>query len=410
MTLLFARQPIFDTQNNVYGYELLYRELGQTEYNCSDGDKATATVMAGALEPMGFNQLAEDKKAFINFTENHLIQKTAALFSPQQLVIEVLESVRPLPEVIESIKALKDAGYILALDDYVFRPGYKSLVDMADFIKIDFLLTPPRERLDILKKFGNRKIKFVAEKVETREDFTMALNYGYHYFQGFYFAKPVNVFSRDIPASKFNQLLLMKTLGSENLEFEDLYEVVAKDVAFSYQILKIANSAHYYRGNEATTVAQAALRLGLSELIKWAYIMVLRKMNSEQDETVRFCAQRARTLELMSEKLGLGHKRMVFFTLGILSMLDVLTGYSMETLLRDLFVDEEVSRLLLGHLDDSSMSLCYRLVLAYEKGNWPLVTDLCARLGITESDIAQAYLDAITWMGKSNLHYSSMGY
>lgn len=126
----------------------------------------------------------------------------------------------------------------------------------------------------------------------------------------------------DIPASKFNQLLLMKTLGSENLEFEDLYEVVAKDVAFSYQVLKIANSAHYYRGNEATTVAQAALRLGLSELIKWAYIMVLRKMSSEQDETVRFCAQGARTLELMSEKLGLGHKRMVFFTLGILSMLE----------------------------------------------------------------------------------------
>ena len=38
MNVYMARQPIFDTENHVYGYELLYRSNGkQNEYNGIDG-------------------------------------------------------------------------------------------------------------------------------------------------------------------------------------------------------------------------------------------------------------------------------------------------------------------------------------------------------------------------------------
>lgn len=405
MALLFARQPIFDTKNNVFGYELLYREEGSTVYNCNDGDIATSSVMAAGFLSTGVSEISAKKKAFINFTENMLLHGVATLFPKEQIVVEILENIEPSPDVVSACRSLKAEGYIIALDDFVFRPGYEALIEIADIIKVDFMLTKTEfDRKYVVKQFKNKRIKFLAEKVESQYDFQMAIKAGYSLFQGYYFSKPVIQSSKGIPPAKMSHINLIKALDNKNTEFEDISRVIERDVAFSYEILKIANTSYYYRGNKITSVKQAAIRIGLDELKKWAFITILRKMGGEsQDTVVNLSAQRAKALEIMSQKIGLNDRKMEFFTLGILSMIDVLTGCPMEMVISELSISEDFKQLLLGKLDEGKIYVCYSIMLAYEKGEWDQIYAFAKKYAINVEDIAEAYFEAVIWANNFEL-------
>lgn len=405
MALLFARQPIFDNKNNVYGYELLYREEGGTAYNCNDGDIATSSVMAAGFLSMGVSEISAKKKAFINFTKNMLLHGVATLFPKEQIVVEVLEDIEPCPDVVSACRSLKAEGYTIALDDFVFRPGYEKLIEIVDIIKVDFMLTKTDfDRKYVVKQFKNGRIKFLAEKVESHEDFQMAIKAGYSLFQGYYFSKPVIQSSKGIPPAKVNQINLIKALENKNIEFEDISRVIERDVAFSYEILKIANTSYYNRGIKITSVKQATIRIGLDELKKWAFITTLRKMGGEsQDTVVNLSAQRAKALEIMSQKMGLNDRKMEFFTLGILSMIDVLTGCPMEMVISELSLSEDFKQLLLGKLEEGKIYVCYKLMLAYEKGEWDQIFAIAENYAINVEDIAEAYFEAVVWANNFEL-------
>jgi len=404
MSLLFARQPIFDKNNNIYGYELLYRDQkGKEEYDCHDGDVATSNVMAAGFLSMGVGEIAGKRKAFINFTHNMILQKVATLFPKDQIVVEILENVEPDKEIIVACKSLKQHGYTIALDDFIFRPGYEPLIEIADIIKVDFLLTKTEsERRYILKQYGNGRISFLAEKIETNEELEMAIKIGYSYFQGYFFAKPVIISSTEIAPSKINHIKLMQVLGSEEPGFNEITSIIEKDVAFSYQILRIANTTYYYRGNEIKSIRQAAVRMGLNELKKWAFITVLRKVGgNNKDSIVNISAQRAKALEIISQKVGNAQRKMEYFTLGIMSMIDVIVGCPMELALNELNVSNEIKGILSGKAIEGKMAECFKLLLSYEKGEWNYISAISDKLSIQINDVAEAYYDAIVWSNNS---------
>lgn len=404
MDLIFARQPIFDHKNNVYGYELLYREGNNVTYSSNDGDSATSSVMVAGFLSMDVNKISGKKRAFINFTENMLLHGVATLFPKELIVIEILESIEPSDEIISACKVLKSEGYTLALDDFIFRPGYEALIEIADIIKVDFILTSTEsERKNIVRRFRNGKIKFLAEKVENLDDFQMAVKAGYSLFQGYYFSKPVIQSSKGIPPSKMNHVNLIKTLENSTPEFRDIAKIIEKDVAFSYEILRIANTTRYYRGNRIISVRQAAIRMGLDELKKWALITALRRIEGDsQDAIINLCVLRAKTLENLCGKIGLNSRKMEFFTLGIMSMIDSLIGCPMEVLLPELPISEESKEILLGNLNEGEMSVSYKLMLAYEKGEWDQIFALADQYAIHVENIAEAYFDAIVWSNELN--------
>lgn len=399
MDLLFARQPIFDNKNNIFGYELLYREGENNTYQCDNGDIATSSVMAAGFLSMGVCEISGKKKAFINFTENMLLHGVATLFPKEQIVVEILEDIEPSEEIVSACRTLKAEGYTIALDDFVFRPGYEALIEIADIIKVDFMLTKTDSaRKNVIMQFSNGIIKFLAEKIENHDDFKMAVKHGYSLFQGYYFSKPVIVSSRGITPAKMNHINLIKSLESNNPEFEEITRIIEKDVAFSYEILRIANTTYYNHGRKITSVRQAAVQVGLNELEKWAYITALRKFDIEtQDAIVKHSAQRAKILEILCQKIGLNERKMEFFTLGILSMIDVLTGCTMETILPELPISEEAKQVLLGNFNEEKMSFCYKIVLAYERGEWDQIFDLAQKHAIYVKDLAEAYLEAVVW-------------
>lgn len=191
MEVFVARQSIFDRDLNIFGYELLFRSGHNNFYDGLDENVATSSVISSSLSVIGMENLTGNKKAFINFPYEMLINGTATTLPKESVVIEVLENVYPDFDIINACKKLKQLGYILALDDFLLKPEYHPLIELADIIKIDFLLTPSEERESIIKKINSPNIKFLAEKVETKEEYEQALKLGYSYFQGYFLSKPV---------------------------------------------------------------------------------------------------------------------------------------------------------------------------------------------------------------------------
>ena len=240
MDIFVARQPIFDAKKRVYAYELLYRAGEQNQSNVINGDQATSSVVANTLMLIGLDSLTQGRMAFINFTRQLIEEEIPTVFSNELLVVEILEDIIPDKAFIKSCRSLKEQGYVLALDDFVLDYPYEEIVDLVDIIKVDFLLTNPSERHAIIQKYRGRNIRFLAEKVETLEQFEEAVRAGYTYFQGYFFAKPVIMKHKDIKPAAFSYVKILEELGGEQPEYERIAEAIEFDVSLSYKLLRLS--------------------------------------------------------------------------------------------------------------------------------------------------------------------------
>lgn len=186
-----GRQPIFDRQKRVFGYELLYRDHAQRNvYAHPDGDQASNRVINNSLTMMPLADSAGERKAFINITRRLLVDQSYRRLPRERAVVELLETVEPDAEILAACAALKEAGYLLALDDFQCTAANRPLLDYADIIKIDFLVSDAQQRQWYAQEFGGQRLLLLAEKVENSEDFEQAFELGYDYFQGYFFCRP----------------------------------------------------------------------------------------------------------------------------------------------------------------------------------------------------------------------------
>lgn len=399
MSLFMARQPIFQGNKDVYGYKLLYREAGQESYSCTNGDLATSNVIAGNFLSTALESRTGGKKAFITFTESFLKMDIATLFPPEYLVVEVMESSGELEGIIKACTRIKSLGYMVCVGDFVFKPGFSHLLDLADIVKVDFQAKSDQEKMSIIQNFKSENRKFLAEKVESHEDYKKAIEWGYNYFQGYFFSKPEVIPSRTIHPSKLNQSRLMSAVDNQAIDFAQIAEIIEMDPAFSYEILRIVNSSYFSRGAKTKTVKHALIRLGIADVKKWCYITALRKQNDKTyNEVIAMSMIRAKFLENFTGVMGITNKSAEYITVGILSSLDILIGSPMEAILQEMQLSEEITNILLGQNNETVLAQSYQLILECEQGNWQRVAMICRKLGIEIIKIAEIHNEAIKWV------------
>jgi c-di-GMP-related signal transduction protein len=189
MTISIAKSAIYDRNKKIIAYELLYRN--SEENSCLNIDDSIATLgVINTIFRVGLNSITQGKLGFINLSKPFIKYEILKLLPKDKIGIEILEDVEPDSEIIDACLKLKKEGYIIALDDFILTNPINPLVKIADIIKIDFLKYSFEERNDIINKVGINRVKFLAEKVETYNDYQQAKNAGYSYFQGYYFSKP----------------------------------------------------------------------------------------------------------------------------------------------------------------------------------------------------------------------------
>lgn len=396
MEVFLARQPIFDLNQNVNAYEILYRSGFKNNFNGIDGDKASREVIFNTFQTFGIENLTNGKPVFINFTENLINDDTATLFSKDFLVVEILEDVLPNERVIEKSKVLKEMGYKIALDDFVYKPEYEGLIELADIIKIDFLISNREEIEKVSKDLKNRNIELLAEKVETRKEFEYAKSLGFSLFQGYFFSKPEIVLSKKLQPIKTTFLQLVNKVNENEIDFNVISKIVSMDLALTYNLLKLVNSAAFGFRYRIESVKHALVALGEREIKKWIYLIVVNSMGKDQpDELTRLSLIRARFNELIALNTRYSRDSEEFFLVGLFSLLDVILQRPMEEVLDELKVTNRVKNALIH--GKGELGIIYKMILFYEIGDWDEFLLHAKELKIEPSIVTNAYMESLLW-------------
>lgn len=396
MNVFVARQPIFDTKQKVIGYELLYRLSDENHFHGQDGDRATTEVIANSFLLIGLEDLTGGKRAFINFTQNLLTSDVAYSLPKELVAVEILEDVEVSAELVAACRKLKKSGYMLVLDDFVIKPEFAPLMEMADMIKVDFLNSVYEERLELARWFGPKKVTLLAEKVETREAFEEAIKMGYSCFQGYFFSKPVILSGKDISVYKMNFLQVLSEINRSETDFGRIENIIKRDVSLSYKLLKYINSAAYGFRTRITSIKHALVMLGMTEVKKWISLIALREMvDDKPGEIMTSSIIRAKFGELLAPVIGFGEQSAELFLMGIFSMLDAIVDRPMHVVVKDLPISEEIKTALLG--EQNSYRDVFDLIVAYEKGDWDEFERYVARFRINEGVVPQIFFQSLEW-------------
>jgi len=396
MEVYVARQPIFNKNRNIYGYELLFRGGMTNAFPDINGDTATSKLLSNTFFSMGMDQVSGGKKAFINFTQDLLIKKVPIMFPKEKITVEVLEDVRPEPEVVNACREMAQNGYEIALDDFFYQAGLKPLIELAKIIKIDFMATPMEEIADHVEKLSTYHVKFLAEKVETHDEFQEALDMGFYYFQGYFFSKPQIMQGKDIAPSKISLMQIMAEANKEDMKIKELERIVSRDISISYKLLRYMNSAYFRRVQGISSIKQAMVLLGQKGLRRFISLIIMSELASDKpDELIRSSIIRARLCELLGKDGAAGGDDSELFTLGLFSLIDAILDEEMDKLMQKLPLSDAIKRALVAH--DGRLSDFLDLVKAYETGDWKAFSELVAKLGINEEKIPEYYLDALGW-------------
>jgi EAL and modified HD-GYP domain-containing signal transduction protein len=399
--LFVARQPIFENDKSVAGYELLFRTGAGNYFPAGvDPDTASKEVIGQTLSVFGLDALVGDKLAYVNVTRRILMEGTYAFLPAGRLVLELLESLTPDPETLSACQAAKNAGYAIALDDFSGQPELAPFVPLCDVIKVDFRVADPEQRRVIADRHAGSTVRLLAEKVETQEEFEQARALGYYYYQGYFFCRPEVVSRQDIPVSKLVYLQFLSEINRAQLDWNRLEQVIKQDVALSVKLLRYLKAAAFTFRGEITSIKHGLALLGERPFRRWASVLAMAQLSSDRPaELLSTCLVRARFCELLAKDVGFGSRELDLFVVGLFSLMDAVVGRPLPELLNDVALPADLTAALVPSGKPNRAGDVLALVVAYERADWRDVDRLSNKLSIVDSirTLPRCYQDALSW-------------
>ncbi|MCG6930382.1 MAG: EAL domain-containing protein [Desulfofustis sp.] len=396
MDQYIARQPILNVHKRLYAYELLYRGAETYTLQNVSGNRATASLLTSTFLTRGIEEVSGMRPCFINFTQDLLERNLPAAFPKNQLVIEILETVQPTDKLIDVCRKLHDEGYTIALDDFVYNRNLEPLIECADIVKIDVRLTPLDTITRTLNRLQNRKVRLLAEKVESVREFEMANRLGFSYFQGYFFSKPEKIEIKELSSSKVNLLRLLAEVTRKETTLEKLQEIISVDIAISYKLMRFLNSAYFYRLQEVKSVKHAIAYLGERELRRFVLLVVVSELASEQPgELTRLALVRAKFCELLGEASPYRGRADELFIMGLFSLLDTMLGSPMERIMDRLPIGRTVKDALTRKAGVMAMFL--QVAEAFERNQHKRIVSLLRELKVNTKNITDSYIRAVRY-------------
>jgi len=390
--LYLARQPIYDRKLDIYAYELLYRAADEANAPDGLGDQATYTVLVNALTEIGLDELVGPHYAFVNLTRGFVVGDNPLPFSGNKIVVEVLEDIAADDEVVAGIKRLSAQGYVIALDDFIYDESLRQLVELADLIKIDLMALDRNQLIEHVELLKGFKVKLLAEKVETQEEFELCKELGFDYFQGYFFCKPKVLKRQRMPANQLAVMQLLSKLQDPDIDIDVLGEAVSQDVSLSYRLLRYVNSAMFSLPKKVESLRHAVVFLGLKTVKEMVMVLAMSGANDKPHELLVTSLVRAKMCEFLAALSSLPNKEGCF-VVGLFSVLDALLDMEMAELLPSLSLSDEINQALLEREGVAGDVLA--VVVAYEQGQW----DLPVMQKFEQEHINKAYFDALAWAG-----------
>lgn len=392
-----ARQPILDKEKKLFAYELLFRDSIDNIFPEIDADEATTKMIEASNFNLGISEFTGNKPAFINFTLETLIQGYPETLTTEEVVVEILETVKPGKRLLAICKDLHEKGYTIALDDYIHQSVWQHFYPFISIIKIDWQDTSIATIKDVkvaIQDFPH--IKLLAEKVETYEEYNQALALDFELFQGFFFAKPEMVKTKSLSPSQMAMAELLYETSKKDLDLASITSVFERDVTLSYKLLRYANSAIFKRRNEISTIKQALVTLGSEELKRFLGLMFASNINPDKpSELINAAMVRAKFCELMASEIKPPIDNSIAFLTGLLSLIDAIVDEELASILSKLPLAQEIKDTLLTR--KGPMAALIMLLEFIEHAEWSKTSAVMETLGLEKSDVIKSYNEAIAW-------------
>jgi EAL and modified HD-GYP domain-containing signal transduction protein len=398
-----ARQPILGRDQKLVAFELLFRAAPEHEdAQLTDYAAATAAVISHASQ-LGMKQVVGEQVAFVNVDEVVLMSDFVRFLPPDQVILEILETVRPTAQLLARIRELKELGFKFALDDVIGHSEQVSkLRNLVDVIKIDLQGVSRDELVDLVRTLRGPHQKLLAEKVETIEEFQLCLELGFEFFQGYYFARPAILSGRKITPSELVLLRLLDLIHA-HADNDAIEAAVKRDALLSLNLLRLVNGHLEGTGTpRVESIAQALAQLGRSQLERWVQILLYSgpeghvELNSP---LLQMATTRGRLLELMTLTLRPGDVAAAntAFTVGIMSLMDALFGVPMREILDKVDLSRDVRAALLERDGDYGAMLSIAESLEHGGPGRDLGAAL-GRLGLSVKQVRDIELAAFGWV------------
>ncbi len=393
-----AKQPIVTLENEIFGYELLFREIdqqGEIKPNFDDELLATAKVVVNALNHFGITSLTDNTRAFINIDEELLMDSLIFNIPKKYFVLEILEDTHITDKSIERIKKLKEYGYELAIDDVHCGNGFierfSPIFQYIDFLKLDVSLIKKGTLDNYISYFKNYSFKLLAEKVETKEDFELYKSYGCTLFQGYFFAKPY-IINRKSFDPKYKRLFqLINMLDDNTIDTETITQMLEKEIALSIQLLRYINSCHIGTKKEIKSIKQAITLIGRKPLKQWLLLIAFSKSsasdeNPNKNPILDLAITRAKIMSELAKKIPqIEDYHEASFT-GILSLVDIVLKIPMPNILKEINIDKSIEDAILKHT--GVLGELLSLIISIEKFDMKEATKYLKKLDLTYTQLS----------------------
>ena len=396
--IFLARPPILDRNQRIVAYELLFRAGNTSGAAVTDDMQATASVIHHAFSEMGVQTVLGSQLGFINVSADMLLSDMIELLPRAQVVLELLETIRVDDAIIERCRALKQLGFTLALDDFIFEESYRPLLPLIDIIKVDLLLHDQDQLRVIVNQLKQWPVKLLAEKVDSAEQAAYCHALGFDLFQGYYFARPLVLSAKRADSS---QMALIQLLGlvlsdADTVQIEQIFK---QHPNLTYNLMRLVNSVASGVHRSITSVSQAILVLGRKQLQRWLQLLMFTLQSGPiyPSPLLLLAATRGKMMEV----LALKQQRNAdycdeAFMAGILSLIESLIDKPLIDIVHELNLGERLAAGLLRR--EGEMGVLLQLVESVEHLDLDYTNALLAQAGgLTLSDLTTAEIEAMAW-------------
>jgi len=404
---LLARQPIFDYDGNIFAYELLFRDSRKNSAVVQDNRYATSHVLSNSFNAFGLDKIVSGNKAFVNVDAEFLHDDVIESIPAERFVLEILEDVQVDKALINRIAELKDKGYTFAIDDLNLNDeaqikNFTPLLEHSDFAKIDILLTRDikkiQEKLDFFSRFPN--LNLLAEKVETSSIHNDCKKMGFHYFQGYFFAKPKIMQAKkfDVKHASIIKLIEKLNKGASIAEIETEFNY---NPSLTVGLLRYINSSNFSTKKEISSIPQAINLLGRQPLIQWLTLCLYSTAddNKYKNSLLQTVMLRGELMMSMAKRYQLGKERAdKAYLIGLVSLLNALLHIPLDAIFSDIPFDKEIEKAVLQR--DGVLGKLLKIVSVFEKGDFAVITGILGKIKMGENELSdmmsQCYVNVIS--------------
>lgn len=395
-----VRRPIKDTASRVIGYEILYHGentlYGDDQRDVKTNEFAVADTIYSFLTQN--TERVKGSLNFMSFTTTLLMKKVPRLFSTEDLVIQIDDSVIIHPLAMHFVQMYKKEGYRIAVNDFQFAPRYVSLIDQIDYIKLNFS-TMSEEALHNLIEIANGMGKHcVAYGVDTEELYQRAIALGVTELEGEAVAEKLASQAHDSSFLQSSFFQLLTAVTKDEPDIDEIERIISMDASLTYALLRLANTVQFATRNRTTNVHQAIINIGIAQLQQWIYLLCASNENGEIDpyfeEFLKLSFMRANFCASL-----LGYTKQVpiskneAYLLGMFSTLDYLVDAPLEETLEQVAISDDIKNALLNW--SGPAGALYALMLSYEGADWDKVNKLCEMLGIAPNMLTTLYFECM---------------